>query len=145
MSRHSLFICRRYLQMEESIKIESISKQFGKNVVLQNIDLTIEQGKIYGVIGPSGAGKTTLIKMIVGMDTADSGEIFVLKNKMPNLEVLQNIGYMAQSDSLYVNLTGKENLNFFAMLYKLTKAEREKRIAYSSGLVNLTEDLNKKI
>lgn len=131
--------------MTESIKVKQISKRFGKKTVLQNISLTIEQGKMYGLIGPSGAGKTTLVKMIVGMDTADHGKIHVLNNKMPSLRALHKIGYMAQADSLYLNLTGRENLNFFAMLFKLNKSERKKRIAYTSELVNLTEDLNKKV
>lgn len=131
--------------MTESIKVDQISKRFGKKTVLQNISLTIEQGKMYGLIGPSGAGKTTLVKMIVGMDTADHGKIHVLNNKMPSLSALHKIGYMAQADSLYLNLTGRENLNFFAMLFKLNKSERKKRIAYTSELVNLTEDLNKKV
>lgn len=131
--------------MTESIKVDQISKRFGKKTVLQNISLTIEQGKMYGLIGPSGAGKTTLVKMIVGMDTADHGKIHVLNNKMPSLSALHKIGYMAQADSLYLNLTGRENLNFFAMLFKINKSERKKRIAYTSELVNLTEDLNKKV
>lgn len=131
--------------MNESIKVEAVSKQFGKKVVLQNIDLHFEQGKIHGLIGPSGAGKTTLIKMIVGMDSVDTGQIHVLNQKMPSLKILEDIGYMAQADSLYLNLTGKENLNFFAMLYKLTKSERQKRIACTTELVSLTEDLNKKV
>ena len=93
--------------MNYSIAINQVSKSFGKKVVLSQIDLTIEEGQIYGFIGPSGAGKTTLVKMIVGMDTPDTGTIHVLNEKMPNLELLQKIGYMAQADALYTELTGK--------------------------------------
>lgn len=63
---------------------------------------------------------------------------------MPNLQILQKIGYMAQSDALYKDLTGKENLMFFASLFKLKKQEQKDRIAYAADLVNLTDDLNKK-
>ncbi len=131
--------------MTNTVEIEKVSKSFGKKVVLNEIDLTIEEGTIYGFIGPSGAGKTTLVKMIVGMDTPDDGSIQVLGKKMPNLELLQDIGYMAQSDALYTELTGKENLTFFASLYKLNRAQAKDRIAYTAKLVNLTDDLNKKV
>lgn len=131
--------------MSVSIEIENISKSFGKKQVLNGIYLSIEEGNLYGFIGPSGAGKTTLVKMIVGMDKPDSGSIRVLNKQMPNLEILKDIGYMAQSDALYSSLTGKENLTFFASLYKLNKAEMKYRISYAAGLVNLTDELNMKV
>lgn len=131
--------------MNPAIKVENVSKSFSKKVVLQSVDLSIEKGQLYGLIGPSGAGKTTLVKMIVGMEKADNGEIQVLNTKMPNLAILQEIGYMAQSDALYAELTGEENLKFFASLYKLKKDEQKNRIAYASGLVNLTDDLKKRV
>jgi len=131
--------------MKETISIQKVSKRFGNKVVLNDIDLSIKKGSIYGFIGPSGAGKTTLVKMIVGMDKPDHGAIHVLNEKVPNLRLLQEIGYMAQSDALYSELTGKENLTFFASLYKLNKAEIKERIAYTANLVNLTEHLSKKV
>jgi ABC-2 type transport system ATP-binding protein len=131
--------------MSNSIAINQVSKSFGKKMVLNQIDLNIEEGQIYGFIGPSGAGKTTLVKMIVGMDIPDTGTIHVLNEKMPNLELLQEIGYMAQSDALYSVLTGEENLKFFASLYKMNKTEQKNRIAYTADLVNLTNELTKKV
>ena len=131
--------------MNPTITVEKVSKSFGKKPVLQDVNLTIPKGQLFGLIGPSGAGKTTLVKMIVGMEQADTGTIHVLDERMPNLALLQEIGYMAQSDALYVELTGEENLKFFASLYKLNKQEQKKRIAYASGLVNLTDDLKKRV
>ncbi|MEH7332862.1 ABC transporter ATP-binding protein [Neobacillus drentensis] len=131
--------------MNPTIKVEQVSKSFGKKPVLNDVNLTIEKGQLYGLIGPSGAGKTTLVKMIVGMEKADTGSIHVLDVGMPNLALLQEIGYMAQSDALYVELTGEENLKFFASLYKLNKEEQKKRIAYAANLVNLTGDLKKRV
>jgi ABC-2 type transport system ATP-binding protein len=131
--------------MNPTITVEQVSKSFNKKQVLNDVHLTIEKGQLYGLIGPSGAGKTTLVKMIVGMEKADSGTIHVLNEKMPNLKLLQEIGYMAQADSLYVELTGEENLKFFASLYQLNKEEQKKRIAYAAGLVNLTGDLKKRV
>jgi ABC-2 type transport system ATP-binding protein len=131
--------------MKSSIAIEQVSKSFGKKVVLHNINLHIGEGQIYGLIGPSGAGKTVLVKMIVGMAKPDQGTIHVLHKKVPNLQLLQEIGYMAQSDALYSELTGEENLTFFASLYNLKKSEIKERIAYAADLVRLTSELTKKV
>ena len=128
-----------------TIQVKEVTKSFGKKVVLKDINFDIKQGRIYGFIGPSGSGKTTLVKMMVGMDIPDKGSIYLLGEKMPNLEILQQIGYMAQSDALYTALTGKENLMFFASLFKLDNAEKQKRIAYAAELVGLTDDLDKKV
>ncbi|MCM3567416.1 ABC transporter ATP-binding protein [Neobacillus mesonae] len=131
--------------MNSTITVENVNKSFGKKAVLNDVSLTIEKGQLYGLIGPSGAGKTTLVKMIVGMEKADSGLIHVLNETMPNLDILQEIGYMAQSDALYVELTGEENLKFFASLFRLNKEEQKRRIAYASDLVNLRDDLKKRV
>lgn len=131
--------------MKDTVTIQDVSKSFGKKVILKNITFEIKEARIYGFIGPSGAGKTTIVKMIVGMDIPDKGSIYLLGEKMPNLNILQQVGYMAQSDALYNALTGKENLVFFASLFKLNKTERQNRIAYAADLVNLTSDLDKKV
>lgn len=131
--------------MTSSIIVKQVSKIYGKKEVLNNIDLMVEPGQIYGLIGPSGAGKTTLVKLIVGMDRPTKGDIRVLDTAVPNLKILQNIGYMAQADALYTDLTAAENLAFFASLFKLNRAVQKKRIAYAADLVNLTADLKKKV
>jgi ABC-2 type transport system ATP-binding protein len=131
--------------MTPSIVVNQVSKSFGKKEVLQNVDLTVVPGQIYGLIGPSGSGKTTLVKLIVGMDRPTKGDIQVLDTAVPNLKLLQKIGYMAQSDALYNDLTARENLAFFASLFKLKKQEQTKRIEYAADLVNLTAELSKKV
>ncbi|GIP26934.1 ABC transporter ATP-binding protein [Paenibacillus sp. J23TS9] len=131
--------------MEITVKLQQVSKSFGKKTVLSEVNLNIGKGQIYGMIGPSGAGKTTLVKMIVGMDTPNEGLVEVLNTKMPNLSMLQQIGYMAQSDALYNELTGGENLRFFASMFKMGKEEQKQRISYAAGLVNLTHELGKKV
>lgn len=131
--------------MAINIKLEHVSKSYGKKAVLNDVDLTIEEGQIYGLIGPSGAGKTTLVKIIVGMEKVDVGTVQVLDTNMPNLKILQNIGYMAQSDALYPELTAQENLQFFASIFKINKTERKERMLYVADLVNLSGELNKKV
>jgi ABC-2 type transport system ATP-binding protein len=131
--------------MPSTIVIKDVSKNFGKKKVLNQIRLNVDSGSIFGLIGPSGSGKTTLVKIIVGMDSPTQGDVQVLNTNVPNLKLLQKIGYMAQADALYSDLTGEENLAFFASLFKLKKDVQKERIAYSAGLVNLTDDLKKKV
>jgi ABC-2 type transport system ATP-binding protein len=131
--------------MSSSIVINKVSKNFGKKKVLNQINLTVKSGEIFGLIGPSGSGKTSLVKIIVGMDSPSRGDVQVLNTAVPNLKLLQRIGYMAQADALYSDLTGEENLAFFASLFKLKKEEKKKRIAYSAHLVNLSDELKKKV
>jgi ABC-2 type transport system ATP-binding protein len=131
--------------MTASIVVTEVSKSFGKKVVLNQISLAVEPGQIYGLIGPSGSGKTTLVKIIVGMDQPSMGTVHVLNTAVPNLNLLQKIGYMAQADALYTELTGEENLAFFASLFMLKKDVQKRRIAYAADLVNLTSHLKKKV
>ena len=131
--------------MDDSISINKLSKAYGKTTVLNEMNLQIEGGEIFGLIGPSGSGKTTLVKMVVGIDSPSSGTVNVLGMRVPNLALLQNIGYMAQSDALYPELTGKENLSFFASLYKMKQTMLKDRIAYAADLVQLTDELGKKV
>lgn len=131
--------------MIPSVVVSSVSKSFGKKLVLNNVNLSINKGQIYGLIGPSGSGKTTLVKIIVGMEAPDKGTIKMLNKNVPDLELLQNIGYMAQSDALYTELTAQENLKFYASLFKLNKKTMENRISYVINMVNLNNDLSKKV
>lgn len=127
------------------VKVKNITKEISKIKILDNVSLEIEEGEILGLIGPSGSGKSTFIKSIIGMEKISCGEVFILGNKIPNRNILQSIGYMAQSDDLYEDLTGKENLEFFAKIFSIKKDEINKRIEYVSNLVNMQNDLNKKV
>lgn len=127
------------------IEVFNVTKRYGKSVVLNNISLDIEKGEIVGLIGPSGSGKSTLVKAIMGVEKINSGFIKVLNKDIPSLEVLNKIGYMAQYDALYEDLTGKDNLKFFGRLYGMKKNLIEERIKYVSDLVNLNNDINKRV
>lgn len=127
------------------VKVKNITKEVSKIKILDNVSLEIEEGEILGLIGSSGSGKSTFIKSIIGMEKISCGEVFILGSKIPNRNILQSIGYMAQSDALYEDLTGKENLEFFAKIFSINKYEINKRIEYVSNLVNMQNDLNKKV
>jgi len=129
----------------QSISIQSLEKRFQHKQVIAPLSLDVPRGQLMGLLGPSGCGKTTLIKMIMGMLKPDGGTIQVLDLNVPHKQLLNDIGYMAQSDALYTDLTGEENLHFFAKLYSLAKAERIERVAYAASLVRLTDDLRLKV
>ncbi len=128
-----------------SVSVMNVYKKFGTTVVLQDISLEVPQSQIFGLLGPSGSGKTTLIKLISGIDEATSGRIHLLGEEMPKLEMLSRIGYMSQSDALYMELSAKENLEFFAALFGLKAKKRKNRIAEVMELVNLQDYLNKPV
>lgn len=127
------------------INIDDLSKSFGKNRVLSHISLQVNDCEIFGLLGPSGAGKTTLVKIIAGIEEATTGAVDVLNTAMPNLAVMQKIGFMAQSDALYAELNAYENLDFFASIYGLKGSYKKKRIQQVLQFVNLSDDMKKPI
>ena len=147
VSDHSLYSLReeKTLTNPVCIRLESVARRFGDKTVLRDISLDVRRSEIFGLLGPSGSGKTTLVKLIAGIDTATGGKVTVLDKPMPRLDLMEKIGYMAQSDALYAELTAKENLEFFASLYGLGGKRRKERIRAVMELVNLAGDLNKPV
>lgn len=127
------------------IYVNGVSKAFKKQKVLNNIDLQVKENEIFGLIGPSGAGKTTLIRLIIGALGADSGEIKIMDYTIPNLKALNIIGYMPQNDALYSDLSGYDNLMFFGGMYQMSRGEMENRAYEVLKLVELEEDAKKKV
>lgn len=125
------------------IEVQNVSRQFSKKVVLNDISLQVAPGEIFGLLGPSGSGKTTLVKLIAGIDEPTSGQVVVSGVRMPRLDMLGKVGYMAQSDALYNELTAKENLDFFASLFGLSGKEKKSRMEEVMSLVNLNDSMKK--
>lgn len=115
---------------------KQVSKSFGRNTAVDDFSLKIEQGEIFGLVGPDGAGKTTFMRMVCDLLDADTGNITIddlATHKFPR----ERMGYMPQKFSLYGDLTLSENINFFASLYSLDKkvtAERSQEILRLTGL-----------
>lgn len=127
------------------IELKNIAKSFGKQNVLKNINLNVQQGQIVGLIGPSGSGKSTIIKIALGMEVADKGIAKIFEAKMPNRKLLSKIGYMAQTDALYMTLTGFENLKFYAKMKGIKSSELQLQIDHVAEVVDLKDALNKRV
>lgn len=98
------------------VSVVDVSRSYGRQRVLDGVQLDVDAGQIVALLGPSGAGKTTLVRLVAGADRPQGGSVRVLDRDMPDIDVLSKIGYMAQSDALYLELTGRENLDFFGAL-----------------------------
>ena len=109
----------------ECIEIRGVNKYFGETHVLKDVSLSVPQGAVYGLLGPSGCGKTTTVKIMAGILRATSGDVHILGEKMPDLELMKKVGYMAQVAALYQELSAAENLSFFASLYGIEKKEKK--------------------
>lgn len=133
------------MSIEKIIEISNLEVSFGKNTVLKDINLTVEKGEILGLLGPSGSGKTTLVKAFIGMNKATKGKVKVLGEAMPSLKVIPNIGYMAQSDALYEDLSGLDNLLFFGELYGFKGKAAKERAMELLTLVELQNHYKKAI
>jgi len=117
-----------------AIEIQGVNKSFGSFKALDNINLTINTGEIFGFLGPNGAGKTTLLKCILSILKSDSGTIKVLGIDSREKEIKHRIGYMSQIFSLYGDLTVDENLELYSSLYSIDK---DKFIVRKDWVVNV--------
>ena len=131
--------------MNPIIQLDNVSKSFKTQHVLKNVSLDIEPGEIYGLLGPSGSGKTTMIKMMIGLELPSEGTVTFKGSELKAKTLYPSIGYMAQSDALYEELTAKENLDFTASLYGLKKAQRKQQIEKVMELVDLLPHLEKPV
>ena len=120
---------------------KNITKSFDNIKAINGIDLKVSKGKITGLVGPDGAGKTTLIRLMTGLLVQDSGELSVLDFYMPkdSKEVQSLIGYMPQKFGLYEDLSVEENLNLYANLQSIDKKSQQKRIEELLDFTSLHE------
>jgi len=128
---------------EQCVIVDNVTKEYAKKAVLKEVSIQVQKAEIYGFLGPSGAGKTTLVKIIAGIEEATNGTVNVFGEAMPKLHLMQRMGYMTQSDALYEEMSALENLDFFASIYGLKGAKKKQRINEVMELVGLSEDIRK--
>ena len=119
-----------------AVEAIGLRKAFGPITAVDGIDLALEPGRIYGLLGPNGSGKTTLIRMLAGLARPTSGQARVLGVAMPDRQTLGRIGYMPQAEALYPDLSVAENIGFFAALEGATGRAKVDR---ALTLVELSE------
>ena len=130
------------------IEIKNISKEYKKNKkVINDVNLEIKDGEIFGFLGPNGAGKTTTIKMITGILEIDEGDILIdgKSIKKEPIEAKKQIGLVLDNPDVFLKLKGIEYLNFMADIYEVSTQDRVKRIKELSEKFEINNVLNNKI
>lgn len=132
--------------MEKVLRVENVSKVYGNKTVLKDINFSINEGEIVGLVGPNGAGKTTVMKIITGLTPKYEGNVFIndenIRERFKNKTKTKNVGCIIETPGFYSNLSGYENLKFFAELSGLEDLKEIDRIVESLGLQNA---INKKV
>ncbi|MDH5704699.1 MAG: ATP-binding cassette domain-containing protein [Candidatus Aminicenantes bacterium] len=126
---------------EHAIKVEDLTKSFNGLAAVDHISFTVRSGELFGLLGPNGAGKTTTINMLSTLlkSTSGYGEVAGHDISKSKDDIRRSIGVVFQEPALDIKLTGKENLEFHAMMYGLKKKERKERVEEVLKLVELTE------
>lgn len=117
--------------MNNILKIENLTKSYGKNLVLKDINLEIKEGSIFGLIGPNGAGKSTLMKSILGLVKKDSGKITLYGkevNEKNQKETNRNLGSLIEAPSFYDHLTAYDNLDLICDMKNINKDKIDKTL-----------------
>lgn len=125
------------------IGLEEVSKCFKKQSVINNLSMTVYENDIYGLLGPNGSGKTTIMKLILNMIQPDTGKIVVCGKSLDNAYGYENhnIGASIDAPNFYKHLSGRKNLEMLVTLYGLSK----KRVDEVLEIVGLTQDADKKV
>lgn len=114
------------------LEVKNIDKFFGKKQILKDISFDIEEGEILGFVGPNGSGKTTTIKIILGLQQATKGEVFINGNNIKNNyeNAIRKVGAIVESPDMYMYLSGLENLKLVANYYNISHDEIEKVVEF---------------
>jgi len=128
---------------EHAIDVINVWKKYGDIVALRGVSITVNEGEIVSLLGPNGAGKTTLISIIVGILRPTKGRVLIYGLDPKNPKARSMIGFCPQEPALNDNLTGRENMMFYARLYGIDGIEAKKRINELLEVVGLSDDADR--
>ena len=129
------------------IEIKDVTKSYGRHKVLQNVSFEIMEGELFGSLGPNGAGKSTLIDILTGIQSMDSGEIFINGKsiKTDKVEIRKHLGLVPQDIALLEELNAVDNLEYFGGLYGLAGQELKSQIEKLLEVAGLTDKKKEKV
>lgn len=130
--------------MEENnitVRVEGLTRRFGSFTAVDNINLKIKKGEVFGFLGPNGSGKSTTIKMLCGLLLPSSGKGFVggYDIMKESEKIKKNIAYMSQKFSLYDDLTVEENIDFFSGIYSVLNSKKKERKEWALEMAGLKD------
>ena len=125
----------------EAIRTQGLTQTFGDNTAVNNLTLTLKEGEVFGLVGPDGAGKTTVMRLLAGLMPPTAGDAWVYGcHTVKDSEQLRHhISYMPQRFGLYLDLTVQENIDFYADLYNVPRQTRKEKIPELLAFSNMTE------
>ena len=125
----------------EAIRTQGLTQTFGDNTAVNNLTLTLKEGEVFGLVGPDGAGKTTVMRLLAGLMPPTAGDAWVYGcHTVKDAEQLRHhISYMPQRFGLYLDLTVQENIDFYADLYNVSRQTRKEKIPELLAFSNMTE------
>jgi ABC-2 type transport system ATP-binding protein len=134
--------------VENMIEIKNVSKTYkGKKKALDNVNLTINDGEIFGFIGHNGAGKTTMIKSIVGILDFESGDILINNKSIKSnpIECKMEMAYVPDNPDMYENMRAIDFINFVCDMYNISKNEREEKVLELARIFEIDDKLGNEI
>jgi len=129
--------------MDAVIETHKLTKRYGRKTAVDGLDLTLQKGEVFGLLGPNGSGKTTTILMILGLTEPTSGKVRVLgvdPARRP-LQVKTRVGYLPDQVGFYEDMTARENLSYTARLNRIPSAEAAERITMAMRRIGLSDEV----
>src|SRR5512139_2663428 len=128
--------------MSTVVETKDLSKRYREKLAVNALNLTIEEGEVFGFLGPNGAGKTTTILMLLGLTEPTSGQVSVcgFNPASQSIEVKKRVGYLPENPGFYDDISARENLMYMARLNRIPDEEARRRTAEVLDQVGLTDD-----